>query len=342
VTTSKLIGEQAICGTRRKATRVVALALLPLVWAIPLAPRAQKADKALHIGILSSGELENRSPHDAALVEGLRDEGYVEGKNLFVERRYNSNRLTENAAELAGMKLDAILTTCTPSTRIMKQATASTPIVMVAVSDPVQQGLVASLARPGGNVTGTSSQAEDLLAKRLELVSLTIPKSTTIAVLAIADNPAHALGWQRLQTAARKMNLKLLRVDLAEPYDVPAAVKAAVSANAGALFVLPDDPIMFNLRPQIVALAAQNRLPDFYWVREYVESGGLMSYGESLRASYRAGAEYVDKIKKGANPGELPVQQPTKFELVINLKTAQALGLTIPESLILRADEVIQ
>jgi putative ABC transport system substrate-binding protein len=224
----------------------------------------------------------------------------------------------------------------------MKQATASTPIVMVAVSDPVRQGVVASLARPGGNVTGTSSQAEDLLAKRLEQVSLLVPKITTIAVLANANNPVHALGWQRLETAAQKMNLKLVKVELAKDDDLPAAVKAAVTAHAGALFVMPDDPMMYNLRPQIVALAHQNRLSDFYWTREYVESGGLMSYGENLRASYHAGAEYIDKIKKGSNPGELPVQQPTKFELIINLETAKTLGLTIPQSLLLRADEVIQ
>jgi putative ABC transport system substrate-binding protein len=240
------------------------------------------------------------------------------------------------------MKLDAILTTCTPSTRIMKEATASTPIVMVAVSDPVRQGIIASLAKPGQNVTGTSSQAEELLAKRLELLSLVIPKSTTIAVLADANNPVHAIGWQRLESAAREMNLKLLKVELSKSEDLPAAMNAAVRAEAGALFVMPDDPLMFNLRPQIVALAAQTQMPDFYWAREYVDSGGLMSYGEDLRSSYRAGARYMDKIKRGANPGELPVQQPTRFELVINLKTAKALGITISQSLLLRADEVIE
>lgn len=272
----------------------------------------------------------------------MRDQGYIEGKNLFIERRYDSSKLRDNASELAGMKLDAILTTCTPSTRIMKEATASTPIVMVAVSDPVRQGIIASLAKPGKNVTGTSSQAEDLLSKRLELLSALLPKSTTIAVLANANNPVHALGWQRLESAAKEMNLKLLKVELAKSDDLAAAVSAAAHAQAGALFVMPDDPMMFNLRPQIVALAAQNRMPDFYWAREFVESGGLMSYGENLRSSYRAGAAYMDKIKKGANPGTLPVEQPTRFELVINVKTAQTLGLTVPQSLLLRADEVIE
>jgi putative tryptophan/tyrosine transport system substrate-binding protein len=343
VTTNTMTGGQDVHVGRYNAIRaLVALALLALLWAIPLAPFAQTADKELHIGILSSGVLENRSPLDEALVQGLRDQGYIEGKNLVIERRYSSSKLRDNASELASMKLDAILTTCTPSTRIMKEATASTPIVMVAVSDPVQQGIIASLARPGQNVTGTSSQAEELLAKRLELLSSVIPKSTTIAVLADANNPVHALGWQRLESAAREMNLKLLKVELSKSDDLPAAVNAAVRAQAGALFVLPDDPLMFNLRPQIVALAAQNRMPDSYWAREYVDSGGLMSYGEDLRSSYRAGAGYMEKIKKGANPGELPVEQPTRYYLVINLKTAKTLGITIPQSLLLRADEVIQ
>ena len=318
------------------------IAIAPLLLAIAVAAFAQTADKTLHVGILSSGVLENRDTLDQALVQGLRDQGYVEGRNLFIERRYGSSKLRENASELAGMKLDAILTTCTPSTRTMKEATASTPIVMAAVSDPVRQGIIASLARPGQNVTGTSSQAEELLAKRLELLSSLIPKSTTIAVIANARNPVHALGWERLESAAQQMNIKLVKVEVSKPDEVAAAVDAAVRAQAGALFVMPDDPLMFNARPQIVELAAKYRMPDFYWAREFVDSGGLMSYGESLRGSYRNAAAYMGKIKKGANPAEMPVEQPTRFELVINMKTAKALGLTIPPSLLLRADEVIQ
>jgi putative tryptophan/tyrosine transport system substrate-binding protein len=327
---------------RRNTVRIAAsITMLPLVWAISHAPLAQTADKTLHVGVLSSGVLENRSTLDQALVQGLRDQGYVEGRNLVIERRYSSSKLKDNASELAGMKLDAVLTTCTPSTRTMKEATASMPIVMAAVSDPERQGIVASLAHPGENVTGTSSQAEDLLAKRLESLAAVLPKSTVIAVLGNANNPVHALGWQRLETAAKGMNLKLLRFELSKSDDLPAAMSAA-RAQAGALFVLPDDPMMFNLRPQIVALAAQYRMPDFYWAREFVESGGLMNYGENLRSSYRSAAAYMDKIKKGANPATLPVEQPTKFELVINMKTAQTLGVTIPQSLLLRADDVIQ
>jgi len=327
---------------RATANAWLAFAGVLLLSALPPAARAQTADKTLHVGILSSGVLENRSPLDQAFVQGLRDQGYLEGKNLIIERRYSSSKLKDNAHELAGMKLDAILTTCTPSTRIMKEATSSTPIVMVAVSDPVRQGIIASLANPGQNVTGTSSQAEDLLAKRLELLAPLLPKSTTIAVLMNANNPVHALGWPRLESTAREMNLNLLKVELTKSDDLPAAIDAAVRARAGALFVMPDDPMMFNLRPQIVELAAKSRMPDFYWASQFVESGGLMSYGENLGSSYRATAAYIDKIKKGANPANLPVEQPTRFELVINMKTAKALGLTVPQSLLMRADDVIQ
>jgi putative tryptophan/tyrosine transport system substrate-binding protein len=321
---------------------LLAFAVIPLAWAVLPAAFAQTADKSLRIGILSSGILENRSSLDQEFVQGLRDQGYVEGRNLTIERRYSSSKLKDNANELAGMKLDAILTTCTPSTRIMKEATSSTPIVMVAVSDPVRQGIIASLAKPGQNVTGTSSQAEDLLAKRLELLSALVPKSTTIAVLANANNPVHALGWQRLQSSAQEMNRSLLKVELKTSDELPAAIDAAVRAQAGALFVMPDDPMMFNLRPRIVELAAKYRMPDFYWASQFVESGGLMSYGESLGGSYRAASAYMDKIKKGANPADLPVEQPTRFELVVNLKTAKALGLTVPQALLMRADSVVQ
>jgi putative ABC transport system substrate-binding protein len=304
--------------------------------------QAPAPDRTLRIAILSSGELENRSPLDAAFVEGLRQQGYVEGKNLVIDRRYDSGRMPENARALAGMHFDAILTTCTPSTRMMKEATSSTPIVMLAVSDPVRQHIIESYARPGQNVTGTSSQAEDLLAKRLELVAATVPKATTILVLANATNPVHALSWDRLESGARVMNLKLVKVEVRKTAEVGAAVDAAMAEKPGALFVMPDDPLMYNARPVIVAAAARNHLPDFHWARQYVEVGGLMSYGESLTESYRSAAGYISKIKGGANPGLMPVVQPTRFELVINLKTANALGITIPPSVLTLADEVIR
>jgi putative ABC transport system substrate-binding protein len=312
-----------------------------LIALFPTFTFGQTNDKILRVGLLSSGTRELRAPLDDAFVRGLRERGYVEGKNLIIERRYGASKVADNAKELAGLNLDAILTTCTPSTRVMKEASASTPIVMAAVSDPVRQGIIASLAKPGQNVTGTSSQAEDLLTKRLELLAELLPAATTVAVIANARNPVHALGWQRLQEPAHRMNIKLVIIEIGKPEDLPAAMDSAVRAQAAALFVLPDDPLMLNVRPLLVELAAKNRMPDFYWAREFAESGGLMSYGENLRSSYVAAAGYMDKIKHGASPATLPVQQPTRFELVINLKTAKALGIAIPRSLLLRADDVI-
>jgi len=327
---------------RRRATVQWAVACLSLCCGVSMRTVVAQSETPLRLGILSSGTRDLREPLDEALVQGLREQGYVEGRNLIIERRYGSSRIREHAGELAGLGLDAILTTCTPSTRIMKETTASTPIVMAAVSDPVRQGIVASLSRPGSNVTGTSSQAEDLLAKRLELVAKLVPRSTTVAVLANGNNPVHALGWDTLSRTAQEMNLVLLKIELKAGGDLAAGLDTAVRARAGALFVLPDDPMMMNLRPQIVELAAKHNLPDFHWASEFVAAGGLLSYGENLRASYRTAAAYVGRVKKGASPATLPVQQPTRFELVINTRRARALGIDIPQSLLVQADEVVR
>src|SRR5262245_4080640 len=257
---------------------------------MPIVSAVLAADKAIHVGILSSGDLENRSDLEKALIQGLREQGYVEGKNLVIERRYSGNRgqqIPEFARELARMKLDAIVTTCSPSTRAAKQATTSTPIVMAAVSDPVGQGFISSLAKPGQNVTGRASQAEELLAKRVEFLSAFISKTTTIAVLVNANNPVHALGWQRLESAAQQLNLKLMRVDVRGGNGIVAGMESAAGAHAGALFLMPDDPLFYNWRVRIVELAARYRMADFYWASDFVEAGGLMSYGENLGDSYR-------------------------------------------------------
>jgi putative ABC transport system substrate-binding protein len=309
---------------------------------------AQAPDRPLRIGILSSGDLQNRGHLEESMLQGLRDQGYVEGKNLFVERRYGGatwrERASELAQELGALKLDAVLTTCTPSTALAKRTMPSTPIVMAAVSDPVGQGIIASLARPGGNVTGLSSQGEELLPKMFELFSSVLPRGTTVAVLGNVRNPAHTRMWQALQSSGplRTLDLKLMRIDAEGPGNVAAVIESAARNGAGALFVLGDDPLALNARPQILRTAAKYRLPDFYWAREFVDEGGLMSYGENLRRSYRALAGYVSKMAKGARPGELPVEQPTKFELVINRKAAKTLGLAIPPQLALLADEIIE
>jgi putative ABC transport system substrate-binding protein len=321
------------------------LALLALA-AGPLVVEAQQSkDTTVHIGILVTGTFAQRGHLEQAVLEGLRDQGYVEGKNLLIERRYaegRRERTPEFARELAAMKLDAVVTTCTPSTRAARQATASTPIIMAAVADPVGQRLIASLAWPGANITGLSSQAEDILPKMMELFSDVLPRPAIAAVFLQGGSVVHPRMWQQLAPIAQALDLQLVKIDVANLADLRAAFDMALRENANALFVLPDEPMFLNGRASIVELAARHRLPAFYGAREFVDDGGLMSYGENLRVAYRKVAFYVGKIARGATAGSLPVEQPTKFEFAINLKTAKALGITIPQSLQVRADHLIQ
>jgi len=300
-----------------------------------------------HVGILVMGGLEQRGHLEQALLEGLREQGYVEGKNLVLERRYTDgrgDRMPEFAHELAAMKLDAVITTCTPSTRAAREATSSTPIVMAAVADPVGQNLIASLAKPGANITGLASEAEDILPKMMELFTSIVPKPTTIAVLLESRSDVHPRMWQALGPIAQALKVKLLRIEVRSPADVNLAVafQTAVDEKADAILVLPDEPVFLTKRALIVELAARHNLPAFYGAREYVDEGGLMSYGENLRTAYHNAASYVSKVVHGAKPGDIPVEQPTKFELVVNMKTAKALGITIPQSVSLRADHIIE
>ena len=313
----------------------------------PFAGYAQQAQKPLRIGILSSGTTEVRGHLDEALIRSLAEQGYVEGRNLEVLRRYRGaepvSRMNDFASELRELNLDAVVTTCTPSTAIAKSVITSTPIVMAAVSDPVGYGLITSLARPGGNITGLSSQGEELLPKMMEYFAKALPKSATVAVLGHARNPVHARTWQRLRESpvVRKLGLNLLSVEFSDVSSLTKGVETAARDGASALFVLGDDPLVLNLQKAMVQLAASHRLPDFYWAREFVDAGGLMSYGENLRSDYRSVGVYVARIAKGAKPAELPVQQPTRFELVINRKRANALGLVLPQDLLVLADQVI-
>jgi len=328
----------------RRDTLVALLALGAAAG--PLAARAQQSkDKTAHIGILVNGSIAQRGHLEQALLDGLRDQGYVEGRNLVIERRYadgRRERVPEFARELAAMKLDAVVTTCTPSTRAARQATVSTPIVMAAVADPVGQRLIASLARPGANITGLSSQAEDILPKMMELFSSVLPNPATVAVFVQGTSNVHPRMWQQLGPIAQALKLKLVKIEVAKAADLPAAFDMALREKADALLFLPDEPLFLTRRATIVELAAKHRLPAFYGAREFVDDGGLMSYGENLRTAYRRAASYVGNLARGAKPADLPVEQPTKFELVVNLKTAKALGLTIPQSILVRADQVIQ
>jgi putative ABC transport system substrate-binding protein len=327
--------------------RVAAIAAAALLVIMPAASIAQSPDKKAHIGILVGGSLAQRGHLEQALLQGLREQGYVEGKNLVIERRYADGRVErtpEFARELAAMKLDAVVTTCTPTTRTAQQALGSTPIVMAAVADPVGQHLIASLARPGANTTGLSSQAKDIMPKMLELFASVLPRPTTVAVLADAESDVHPRMWQALGPAAQALKVRLVKIDVGRPSDVhlPAAFEKAVREKVGAIFVLPDEPLFLTRRAEVVALAARHHLPAFYGAREFVDEGGLMSYGESLRTAYHNAASYISKVAHGVKPGDIPVQQPTRFELVVNMKTAKALGITMPQAVLLSADEVIQ
>lgn len=326
---------------------IAAAIFLPCV---PGPALAQKANKTLRIGILAG---DRAAPHEEqALLEGLRAQGYVEGRNLIVERGYAQGRVQDVPAiarQFAAVKVDVVIATCTPTTRVAQQvfgtSATSTPIVMASVADPVGQKLIESLARPGANVTGRSSQAEDLIGRKLEIFAQVLAKPVTVAVLADSASGVHPRMFSTLASVAQRLKLELVKVESGRrPGEVPLAdaFETAVRQKAGAIFVLPDEPFFFGKRADIVALAARHRLPAFYGAREFVDAGGLMSYGESLAASFRSVADYVGKIAAGAKPGDLPVAQPTQFELVINMRTAKTLGISIPQAVLVSADKLIE
>jgi putative ABC transport system substrate-binding protein len=278
---------------------------------------------------------------DEALRQGLRDLGYVEGKNFVFEYRYaegRSERLPGLAADLVRLKVDLIIAPGDVA-KVAREATGTIPIVMMSSDDPVRAGYVASLARPGGNVTGVTFIFDELAGKRLELLKEAVPAITRVAVL---WNPTHVDNeFQEMQAAARTLGLQLQSLELRAPSDLDGAFQAASRGRAEALTVTPSRLTAF-LRTRIVALAAKGRLPVISGWREFAEAGGLLTYGPNRSEGARRAAAYIDKILKGAKPADLPVEQPTRFELVVNLKTAKALGLTIPQSIMVRADQVIQ
>jgi putative ABC transport system substrate-binding protein len=306
---------------------------------------AQTQNRSVRVGLIAFSRSDLRTDLERSLIEGLRKRGYVEGYNLDFERRYadgNPDRVREIAAELAGSKFDAIVTTCTPTTLVMKSATNSTPLVMASVSDPVGQKLIASYSRPGGNITGTASQFEELAPKMLELFHEAIPDVTSMAVIVNPTNPVHKIFLKEMDAAAASLKIELTAAPIARADELLSAMDNIHRSNIRAVIVLPDDSFLFDLRPSIVQQVSLNHLPSFFGLREAVEEGGLMSYGEDLRVSYSRVAYYLDRIIKGQKPTELPVEQPTKFELVVNRKTAKALGIKLPASLIVQADEVVE
>jgi putative ABC transport system substrate-binding protein len=311
----------------------------------PVAAEAQQAAKVPRIGLLMSNPAGN--PHLLeAFRQGLRDLGYVEGRNLVIEYRSAEGkfeRFPALAAELVALKVDVIVAANSRAVLPAKQATRTIPIVFTVAADPVTSGLVTSLARPGGNVTGLSGLIPELVGKCLEQLKQTVPGVTQVAVLwqpgAWGERTEKDM-LKEAEVAARALGVRLQIVEARGPADFDRAFSDMTRARAGALTVL-GSAMFINERRRLVDLAAKNRLPAVYGVREYVDAGGLMSYGADNADVFRRAATYVDKILKGAKPADLPVEQPTKFELVINLKTAKALGLTIPPSVLARADEVI-
>jgi putative tryptophan/tyrosine transport system substrate-binding protein len=305
----------------------------------------QLASKVPRIGFLAVGSRDGRAFMIEGFLKGLREHGYVEGQNIVIEYRFSEDRddrLPALAGELVALKVRLILASGTPASFAAKQATRTIPIVMGGlVADPVETGLVASLAHPGGNITGMSMMTAPLGGKRLELLKRTVPDLTRVAVFWNPPNPAYAPILKELEAAAPTLGVKLQRLEVRVPGDFEGAFEAAIRQRAGAL-IAPGDPLVSN-RPRMVAdLALKYRLPTIMDNKEFAEAGGLLSLGPDLVDSYRRAATHVDKILKGANPADLPMEQPAKFDLAVNLKTARTLGLTIPPSVLAQATQVIQ
>jgi putative ABC transport system substrate-binding protein len=320
--------------------------LLASATACPLAAYAQQqAGKVPRIGFLLVTSPSDRPSLLDAFRRGLRELGWVEGQNIVIDYRFAEGRLDwlpDLAAELIRLKVDVIVSFGTQGVTAAKNATETIPIVMIGVRDPVGTGLIASLARPGGNVTGVSGSAGlEIVAKQLELLKETVPKAHRVAILSNPANAYHQLAIREVNVAAQSLGVQLQLLEARGPNEFDGAFAAMAKERVGALLVV-SDVIFNNHQTRLADLAARSRLPAAYGVRESVEAGGLMSYGTSFLDLHRRSAAFVDKILKGAKPADLPVEQPTKFELVINLRTAKTLGLTIPPTLLSRADEVIE
>ena len=312
----------------------------------PLACFAQQPDKVWRVGFLSarSRPVSLDSDEYSGFPQGMRELGYVEGKNLVIDWRYAEGkyeRLPDLVAELVRLKVDVIVAPGSPVISAAQKAGTSVPIVAVNAQDPVGSGFIKSLARPGGNITGLASLASDIGPKHLEMLLGMVPKLARVAVLVNFDNPSHPVTLKNIQAAAEKANAKAFPVDARTAPEIEKAFSAMTREKAGAVIVARDALFLQQAR-QIAELAAKNRLPTISGIREYMEAGGLIIYGPNSTDSFRRAATYVDKILKGAKPGDLPVEQPTKFELVVNMKTAKALGITIPQSILISADKVIE
>jgi putative ABC transport system substrate-binding protein len=316
------------------------------VAAWPLAARAQSAMKIYRIGILlpNTPEIAARNPRIQAFLQGLRELNWIDGRSVTLEWRYGEgqlSRLPALAAELANIKVDVIVTAAAPAAKAAKEATDTIPVVIIDPGDPVGTGLVRSLARPGGNITGVTSIAPDLSGKRFALLKEAVPAMTTVAVLFNAGIPPAEIAMAELRIAAQTLNLRIQSVAIRGPAGLAGALASITSPKVEGLLVFPD-PLTFSNQESITEFALANDIPALYGAKEFVSIGGLMSYGPSYPGLFGRAAYFVDRILKGTNPADLPVEQPSKFELVINMKTAKALGLSVPPTLLARADEVIE
>jgi ABC-type uncharacterized transport system substrate-binding protein len=323
---------------------IIGFTLSALLLALSFPVEAQQSKKIPRIGYLGVVSLSANAGRVEAFRQGLRELGYVEGKNIVIEWRSAEgklDRLPGLAAELVSLKVDVIVTPSPTVTRAAKEATVTIPIVMANDNDPVVSGFVARLARPGGNVTGLSTLAPELSGKQLELLKEIVPKLSRLAVLGTSTNPGTAQSLKEVELAAKAFGVKLQYLDVRGPNDIETAFRTAAKGRADAVLMLRS-PVNLAERTQIAEFAIRSRLPVIHPNTEYVAAGGLMTYGPNYPDLFRRAATYVDKILKGAKPADLPIEQPTKFELVINLKAAKQIGLTIPPNVLARADKVIR
>jgi putative ABC transport system substrate-binding protein len=332
---------------RRDFIASLAIAVLPSSMLWPPAARAQqRARKVYRIGLLlpNTPAIAADNPRVNAFLQGLRDLGWIEGQNLAIERRFAEGqlgRLGELAAELTRSNVDVIVTAAAPAAKAAKEATATIPIVILDPGDPVGTGLVQSLARPGGNVTGVTSIAPDLAGKRLALLKEAVPAVTSVAVLFNAAIPPAEIAMTELQAAAQKLNLRIAPMAARGPGGLKETLTTIANEQPDGILVFPD-PLTFSNQKAIVNLTIEKKIPALFGAKEFAEIGGLISYGPSYPGMFRRGAHFVDRILKGTKPADLPVEQPTNFELVINLKTARTLGLDIPPMLLARANDVVE
>jgi putative ABC transport system substrate-binding protein len=320
------------------------IGLVTGVTAWGYAARGQQAASVRRIGLLSPFSPTDTLLWNNALVRGLRDAGWIDGRNVTIEYRYaegKAERLPELATDLIRQKVDIIVTTVTVDTLAAKNATAEIPIVMVAVGDPVAIGIVKSLARPGGNITGLSQMTPDLSGKRLELLKQIVPQVSRVAVLFDPEDPLSTLDWNEARRSAQTLGIEVHSLEVRSTGDFDKVLREALAAHVGAVVVMPA-PVLFANLKLIADFATENRLPSTFHLREFPDVGGLLSYGVDRSDLFRRAATYIDKILKGASPADLPIEQPTKFELVINLRTAKMLGIAIPPNVLSIADEVIE